>query len=216
MRKDSKYFYNFLLYFLFIIFLSLLFCNQAEKIEFSRQKPSGMDEYIRITDPNGGEELTAGLSYDIKWTHSGKSKNVKIQLLKGASLDYTIVKDTPAGPESGGVVGTDKPGIRMQPAMGSMGNGRALLFGGWYTNSPDPTLIFLDETWLYSNSGWEKLTVSTAPGARSAIGASGGDEQFLFLEDVSEVAEIVRLTLTKPGNFTYPKIKLEDRYCQKI
>jgi N-acetylneuraminic acid mutarotase len=77
-------------------------CVQPEKVEFSRQKPSGLDEYIRVTNPNGGEELTAGISHDITWVHSGKSKNVKIQLLKGASLDHTIVKDTPAGPKSGG------------------------------------------------------------------------------------------------------------------
>jgi subtilase family serine protease len=51
---------------------------------------------ITVTSPNGGENWKAGTTQAIKWTSSGSpGTNVKIELLKGGTLNSTITTSTP-------------------------------------------------------------------------------------------------------------------------
>jgi len=56
---------------------------------------------ISVTVPNGGESWDAGRTYTIRWTYSGNpGSKVKIELLKGGSVNRTITSSTSKG--SGG------------------------------------------------------------------------------------------------------------------
>jgi methionine-rich copper-binding protein CopC len=56
---------------------------------------------ITVTSPNGGENWLAGTTHTISWTYTGNpGSSVRIELLKGVSVDRTIVNSTPIG--SGG------------------------------------------------------------------------------------------------------------------
>jgi 5-hydroxyisourate hydrolase-like protein (transthyretin family) len=49
---------------------------------------------IDVTVPAGGEEWKRGSTHDIQWTGGKPSKDVKIQLLKGGSLEKTLTTST--------------------------------------------------------------------------------------------------------------------------
>lgn len=56
---------------------------------------------ITVTVPNGGESWEAGKAYTIQWTYTGNpGSKVKIELLKGGSVNLTITSSTSIG--SGG------------------------------------------------------------------------------------------------------------------
>ncbi len=69
---------------------------------------------LHIISPNGGEVITIGNSYDITWTHTGLTNNLKITLWKGGVLVGLIAKNIvpstgsyswTAGNHTGGTVG---------------------------------------------------------------------------------------------------------------
>lgn len=56
-------------------------------------EPYASGPYLAITSPSGGEEWEHGNTYDIKWG-SNVGGNVKIELLKGGSVDKVIESST--------------------------------------------------------------------------------------------------------------------------
>ncbi len=58
---------------------------------------------ITITSPNGGENWTAGSMHNITWNYTGDpGRQVKIELLKGSSVDSIISSGTPVGTNGSG------------------------------------------------------------------------------------------------------------------
>jgi subtilisin family serine protease len=60
-------------------------------------------KYINVTAPNGGETWTRGSAYTIRWNYAGSpGSSVKIELLKGGSLNRTITSSTSVGSSGSG------------------------------------------------------------------------------------------------------------------
>jgi len=57
---------------------------------------------ITVTSPNGGESLIRGNTYTINWTYAGVGSSVKIELLKGGTLNRTITASTSIGSNGSG------------------------------------------------------------------------------------------------------------------
>jgi Kre9/KNH-like N-terminal Ig-like domain/Secretion system C-terminal sorting domain len=63
--------------------------------DFSDDNFSVYETGITVTVPNGGESWDAGTGYGIEWTDN-ISENIKIDLIKGGSLYYTIATSEPS------------------------------------------------------------------------------------------------------------------------
>ena len=50
---------------------------------------------LTVISPDGGEAWRRGRTYSIVWTSSNLTGSIKIELLKGGSLNTTISQDTP-------------------------------------------------------------------------------------------------------------------------
>lgn len=68
----------------------------TNKIDPAFQEPITQNaiKSITVTSPNGGENWVRGTVHTIKWSSSGITGNVKIELLKGSSSS-TIISNTP-------------------------------------------------------------------------------------------------------------------------
>jgi subtilisin family serine protease len=62
---------------------------------------TGGSASITVTSPSGGENWAIGSTHSVTWTYTGSpGANVAVELLKGGSLDRTLIASTPLG--SGG------------------------------------------------------------------------------------------------------------------
>tara|TARA_B100000745_G_scaffold249676_2_gene171744 strand:+ start:2200 stop:8475 length:6276 start_codon:yes stop_codon:yes gene_type:complete len=64
--------------------------SDESNIAFTLSEPST----ITVTSPDGGEDWTTGTTQSITWSSVNLTGNVKIQLYKGGSLDFTLTSDT--------------------------------------------------------------------------------------------------------------------------
>lgn len=83
---------------------------------------------ITVTSPNGGESWTAGTTYQIKWTYTGNPGTyVKIELLKGGSVNRTITSYASKGSNGSGsynwkIPSTQAPGTDYKIRVTSTSN----------------------------------------------------------------------------------------------
>ncbi len=64
---------------------------------------TGIMPSITLTSPDGGESLTAGASYTIRWTYAGNPGTaVKLDLYKGGVFNKAIIASTTVGTAGGG------------------------------------------------------------------------------------------------------------------
>jgi hypothetical protein len=80
-------------------------------------------EGIAIITPNGGESWIRGAAYDITWSSSGVSGNVKIELYKGGSYSSMIASSTANdGSYTWDIPGSQLPGIDYRIRISSLDN----------------------------------------------------------------------------------------------